>query len=696
MIRVQPWLPPTSKTRVKQTAITSMAPEARTAPKPRIPMVDLFEPNQSTQPLSAPNLRFSGAIDRDHSVELRITTPITSHTVAQTLQELLMRDIAKEASSNDLTTLKLKLGAVTSLGFGITDQSALADIMNFLGRPVDVIAKGQIVPDTLKTFLSATGRRFIEPGTELHLGPVETFMGSGKNRDVQITYELNHEHIHSLGNLLMQRSGLQNPEKVYQDLDRKTSLNPLEALSYGPRGLADGVLVGHDQVITREDLNAFYQKKGWVNDRHEVVNAAEIQKFNQEHGDDEADYEQHEIPTRPLSSFLNPKSIDGRGKELYENLNELISRIADPTQRIKGPLGRATVQYQFISTDGKLYTKDHAQLPLQMEVLAFPRNQQVNIENVPKTNRGLLHDDVIFFNDDFNDITAKQVAQRLDQLDSKKSQQLNPSHIKILVNSPGGSVVSAQELRRKIKSLQNPVDVIVHGMAASSGAHLLASATGNRFATPDARIMIHEAGIGKGFKEQGLHSITDFTKRINKMTSRYAQIIASAVGRPHDEVLKDIQQDYWMNPLEALLYGKKGLIDGILVSHNKVITRQDARQYLEDKLGGARALDEYLEKRFQGMRQGAHSERYNVQDPFDNALQTIQKMAQTSGKHLAKEQVFKKSVPRRENNITYYSIIPPFSRLMGMMKGLQQDNPFGLTQQEILDANLEGQVKPAG
>ena len=89
-------------------------------------------------------------------------------------------------------------------------------------------------------------------------------------------------------------------------------------------------------------------------------------------------------------------------------------------------------------------------------------------DNAPAANRGVLHDDVVLYPDGFNAASKEKLCDALLDLDEKKAGQENPSNIKVLVNSPGGSVWAAQEIRGTIAGLDTPVDVIVTGMAASA------------------------------------------------------------------------------------------------------------------------------------------------------------------------------------------------------------------------------------
>ena len=65
--------------------------------------------------------------------------------------------------------------------------------------------------------------------------------------------------------------------------------------------------------------------------------------------------------------------------------------------------------------------------------------------------------------------------------------------ILLVINSPGGSVDSGFAVWDQIKMISSPVTTLVTGLAASMGSVLsLAAEPKKRYATPHARIMIHQ------------------------------------------------------------------------------------------------------------------------------------------------------------------------------------------------------------
>jgi ATP-dependent Clp protease protease subunit len=636
--------------------------------------------------------RFQGAIHNDYSVEIRGDVPLNAYSVSQLQQGMLVRDLKK---AEEPSSLKFYMGLKYSDGFELQDQAALADSLALLSRPVDVIIKSGTTADALMTILSATGKRFIYQGAKMYMGSIETEAGYRKNKDFQVRRELFNEYVRDLETLVMARTGETDRQKVFNDLHSERDYNALQALYYGKEGLVDGILVGHDKVITRKDLNAFYKSKGWSPTRNQKL----IEAFNKNYMNVN---EVIKFKTTALAEF-SPQSLPSADNAVspYQSLAELSRKEEEEFDKMmSGPDDdeerpgnhhphQPSLQLDLddaIETDQGIYARVHVKspeikppmfhfitpkgsaktprIPLNGKALPFPKYMQMEVDYAPPKPRNVLDDDVIFFNDAFMDSTAEQIADALLALDAKKNTQKTPSHIKILENSPGGSVWSGQELRSTIRSLKNPVDVIVQGMGASCGSWLLCSATGNRYATPNARIMIHEAATAK-WPGTG-QSFNETADSLHQATVDYVQIVADATGRPVKDVWADFKLDVWFNPLESLVYGKKGLIDGILVGPDKVITRQDVENYLAKQLGGKRNVQKYIDKKILEKREPKLSwrpEEHDENDPFENPLKVIRELT-SQAKPLSAYKKFKASVPPEPaepfgyRNINYFNVVP--------------------------------------
>lgn len=138
--------------------------------------------------------------------------------------------------------------------------------------------------------------------------------------------------------------------------------------------------------------------------------------------------------------------------------------------------------------------------------------------------------------------------------------------IVIIINSPGGSVDAGYAVWDQIKMLTSPVTTVVTGMAASMGSVLaIVAPKGRRFATANARFMIHQPSMG-GI--QGPASdIAIYAEEIIKTRDKIVQHYVEATGQPAEVVRHALDRDKWMSPEEALEFG---LVDRILKNFNEV------------------------------------------------------------------------------------------------------------------------------
>ncbi|EKE07749.1 MAG: ATP-dependent Clp protease proteolytic subunit [uncultured bacterium] len=180
-----------------------------------------------------------------------------------------------------------------------------------------------------------------------------------------------------------------------------------------------------------------------------------------------------------------------------------------------------------------------------------------------KLDQALLEKRRIFLSDQVDSESAKDIIRKLWYLDHQ-----NPGKpILFIINSPGGSVDSGFAIWDQIKLLSSPVVTLVTGLAASMGSLLsLVSGKGRRFATKNARIMIHQPLIGGLIRGQA----TDLeiqAKEMLKTRDQIADIYVEATGRTRKEIEKAIDRDNWMTAEEAKTFG---LIDRIITSMKDV------------------------------------------------------------------------------------------------------------------------------
>lgn len=125
--------------------------------------------------------------------------------------------------------------------------------------------------------------------------------------------------------------------------------------------------------------------------------------------------------------------------------------------------------------------------------------------------------------------------------------------ISLYINSPGGSVTAGMAIYDTMQYIKPDVSTVAMGMAASMGQFLLSSGTpGKRYATPHARILMHQplGGIGGTATDIKIQA-----ELILHMKKQMAELTAEQTGKSLEQILKDNDRDHWFTAEEALDYG---------------------------------------------------------------------------------------------------------------------------------------------
>jgi len=134
----------------------------------------------------------------------------------------------------------------------------------------------------------------------------------------------------------------------------------------------------------------------------------------------------------------------------------------------------------------------------------------------------------------------------------------NDDPIRVVVNSPGGHVESADSIHDMIRFIKPEVRMLGTGWVASAGCHIfLAAKPENRFCLPNTRFLIHQPLGGAGGRAA---DIAIEAREIIKMRERLNRIIARETGQSYERVAKDTDKNYWMWADEAKAYGIVGSI----------------------------------------------------------------------------------------------------------------------------------------
>ncbi|OYR19198.1 ATP-dependent Clp endopeptidase proteolytic subunit ClpP [Brucella thiophenivorans] len=185
---------------------------------------------------------------------------------------------------------------------------------------------------------------------------------------------------------------------------------------------------------------------------------------------------------------------------------------------------------------------------------------------VEQTNRGeraydifsrLLKERIIFVNGPVEDGMSMLICAQLLFLESENPKK----EINMYINSPGGVVTSGMAIYDTMQFIKPPVSTLCMGQAASMGSLLLtAGASGQRYALPNARIMVHQPS--GGFQGQA-SDIERHAQDIIKMKRRLNEIYVKHTGRDYETIERTLDRDHFMTAQEALEFG---LIDKVIES----------------------------------------------------------------------------------------------------------------------------------
>ena len=183
---------------------------------------------------------------------------------------------------------------------------------------------------------------------------------------------------------------------------------------------------------------------------------------------------------------------------------------------------------------------------------------------VEQTNRGeraydiysrLLKERIIFLTGGIGDEVASLITAQLLFLESE-----NPTKdISVYINSPGGLVTSGLAIYDTMQYVRPAVATLCIGQAASMASLLLAAgASGQRFALPNARIMLHQPS--GGFQGQAT-DIEIHAKEILSLRQRLNEIYVAHTGQEIDVIEDNLERDKFMTPQEAKDFG---LVDDVV------------------------------------------------------------------------------------------------------------------------------------
>jgi len=183
------------------------------------------------------------------------------------------------------------------------------------------------------------------------------------------------------------------------------------------------------------------------------------------------------------------------------------------------------------------------------------------VEDTPRGERGydifsrLLKDRIVFIMEPITDPLVATITAQLLFLEKEDPDR----DIDLYINSPGGSVTAGKAIYDAMQIVKPDVATTCVGMAASAAAFLLCSgAAGKRYATPYARIMIHQP---LGGAEGQATDLEIMAREILYHKRSLNEIMAKHTGQTLEKIQQDTERDFFMSAEEAKAYG---IVDEVL------------------------------------------------------------------------------------------------------------------------------------
>lgn len=185
-----------------------------------------------------------------------------------------------------------------------------------------------------------------------------------------------------------------------------------------------------------------------------------------------------------------------------------------------------------------------------------------NTNNIVGTSIRVV-ENTIFFYSDVTEQSALELNHALYELDSKLTNTYNflgPDfipHIKLRINSYGGSLFAGLAILDTIRGLRSEVHTYVDG-AAASAATIISVAGKKRYIGKNSLMLIHQLSTGNYGKYSELEDDMENNKRLMKSIKDIYKQYTKVPMKQIDEILK---HDLWFDSAKCL---ELGLVDSIL------------------------------------------------------------------------------------------------------------------------------------
>lgn len=183
---------------------------------------------------------------------------------------------------------------------------------------------------------------------------------------------------------------------------------------------------------------------------------------------------------------------------------------------------------------------------MELKVSIEKEEKTIDIPNIED-----LH--YYIFSSDFDNNSSSEAMKFIIARNLMKKDR--PKLMKMIINSPGGSVTSAFALIDTMKGSKIPVYTYGLGEISSCGLlTFIAGAKGHRYITRNTAILSHQFSWGSIGKE---HELMASVKEFNNTSQRMIEHYKRCTGQTEATIKKYLlpPEDVWLTPREAIKYG---------------------------------------------------------------------------------------------------------------------------------------------
>ncbi len=167
----------------------------------------------------------------------------------------------------------------------------------------------------------------------------------------------------------------------------------------------------------------------------------------------------------------------------------------------------------------------------------------------------LLKDRIVFVGTEIDDDVANVLIAQMLFLESDDPEK----DVMLYINSPGGVMTAGLAIYDTMQYIRCPISTLCLGQASAIASLLLCAGThGRRYATPNARILLHQP---LGGTQGQATDIEIHAREILDLRQKLNAIYALHTGQDAAKIKKDSERDFYLGAEEAKAYG---LIDEVL------------------------------------------------------------------------------------------------------------------------------------